>query len=163
MSHPVIISLSITLSIVDNVRAFFSGSKNASEDVKDETAEKTIAVAALLIEAASADGEIDPTERPAMVGALQNQFELSQEDADTVLEAAAERQANANDLHQFTKVAKTMSYEDKIRLIEGLWQVVLADGVKDKYEDALIRRLCGLLYIDDRESGLARQRVQSQN
>ncbi len=75
--------------------------------------------------------------------------------------AAGERAADrAAELFHFTRVInERLSYEQRIELIEMLWEVAYADGALDAYEDSLLRRVGGLIYIPDRERGLARQRV----
>ena len=61
---------------------------------------------------------------------------------------------------RFTRVVKNaVPHEERIGVIEAVWEVVYADGVREMHESALIRQLCGLLHLEDREVGLARQRV----
>jgi uncharacterized tellurite resistance protein B-like protein len=63
---------------------------------------------------------------------------------------------------RFTSAIKdAVPYEDRIGVIEALWEVVLADGVRDEHEDALLRLVSKLLGINDRDSALARQRVDA--
>ncbi len=61
--------------------------------------------------------------------------------------------------HLTRTINERWSREERIGLIEMLWEVAYADGVLDKYEDSLLRRVGGLVYVPDRERGLARQRV----
>ena len=69
-------------------------------------------------------------------------------------------QAEAIDLVRFTRAVKAaVPDEERVGVIEAVWEVVYADGVREMHESALIRMLCGLLHIEDREAGLARQRV----
>ena len=119
-----------------------------------------IAVAALLVEAAKADDEYAAREVALITRSLASLFDLSVEDAEKLRAEGETAQQNALDIHQFTKVAKTLEPEEKVAFIENLWEIVLSDGVRDPFEDALMRRICGLIYLDDRESGKARQRVE---
>lgn len=135
----------------------FQQSQPAAEVHSDN--ELPRAVAALLVEAARADDNYDEGEHALISEILAAQFGLSP-DAAAALRAEGERaQAEAFDIHQFTKIAKTMAAADKIKLIERLWEVVLSDGERDPHEDALVRRVCGLIYVSDPESGAARARV----
>jgi len=129
--------------------------------VEDKTDQTQLAVAAILVEAARADENYAIEEQQIIDAALQNQFSLDNNSATALRKQGEEAQATAVDLHQFTKVAKEMPEANKIQLIETLWKIVLSDGDRDQYENALMRRLCGLLYIDDRASGEARQRVET--
>ncbi|MEZ5983946.1 MAG: TerB family tellurite resistance protein [Parvularculaceae bacterium] len=119
-----------------------------------------MAVAALLVEAARADEQY--TDEKALIdAALCEQFALSTDDAAALRGKAEAAQAEAMDLHQFTKVAKNMPASEKIALVERLWIIVLSDGTRDPHEDTLVRSVCGLIYVSDPESGAARQRAQA--
>ncbi|HOP19538.1 MAG TPA: TerB family tellurite resistance protein [Parvularculaceae bacterium] len=120
-----------------------------------------LAVAALLIEAARADEQYTDSEKALVEAALCEQFALSKEDAAALRQKAEAAQAEAMDLHQFTKVAKNMPASEKIALVERLWIIVLSDGTRDPHEDTLVRSVCGLIYVSDPESGAARQRAQA--
>lgn len=115
-----------------------------------------LAVAALLVEAARADENYTDLERTLIKRALAAQFLLDAEAANALLAAGEAAQAEALDLHRFTRVAKAMAAEDKLALVERLWTVILSDGARDPHEDALVRRVCGLIYVSDPESGVAR-------
>ena len=120
-----------------------------------------LAVAALMIEAATADQRFDDKERAVITAALKENFSLIEADAEALVEAASEAQKNAVDIQRFTRVAKEMDLDEKIRFIESLWRIVLSDDERDPYEETLIRQVCGLIYISDRESGEARRRVEA--
>jgi uncharacterized tellurite resistance protein B-like protein len=130
---------------------------NAS--VATETDELPIAVAALLVEAARADEQYEAREIALIDRALVNKFGLDSAAASALRARAEAEQARATDIQRFTRVAKGMSREDKIALMEALWEVVLSDGARDAFEDTLIRRICGLIYVDDQDSGAARARA----
>ena len=118
-----------------------------------------IAFAALLVEAARADEDYAAAEIDIIDRALAKKFALDA-DAAAALRAKAEAvQRDATDLQRFTRVAKEMSGDDKLALIEELWLIVLSDGERDPFEDTLIRRICGLIYVDDQDSGAARARA----
>ncbi len=118
------------------------------------------AYAALLVEAARIDENYEEQEKNLIAGLLQRQFQLDEQAATQLREAAEAAQKEALDLHQFTKEVKTLPEQNRIDFIEGLWRIILSDGVRDPFEDALVRRLCGLIHVSDRASGEARQRVE---
>ena len=136
--------------------------RQKSEPEKPEAADERIAVAALLVEAARIDEDYADAEKAIIDRALAEQFEMTPEAAASLRAQAEAAQAEAIDLHRFTKQAKQMDVGDKIRLIETMWRITLSDQNRDVYEDALIRRVCGLIYVDDRASGEARLRVEAE-
>ena len=119
-----------------------------------------LALAALLVRVARADNDYAPEEKARIDRILAARFSLSDTDA-TALRAKAETlESEAPDTVRFTKSIKdAVAYEDRLGVIEALWSVVLADGARDDHENALLRMVANLLGINDRDSGLARQRV----
>jgi uncharacterized tellurite resistance protein B-like protein len=119
-----------------------------------------VAVAVLLVEAAHRDDTFGSEERAAITRLLRGRFSLSAQECGELLTAAEKTNAETTQLHPYIRtVFEQMSPAERIELIEMLWEVAYADGVLDPEEDALIRRLGGLIYITDRERVLARQRV----
>ena len=119
-----------------------------------------LSVAVLLLEAARQDDTFDAHERAMIEQLLTRRFDLSHEECATLMAVAGARASQMVQLHGHTsQVAAEMTQEDRIHLIEMLWDVAYADGVLDPEEDLLIRRIAGLIYVDDRERVLARQRV----
>jgi uncharacterized tellurite resistance protein B-like protein len=119
-----------------------------------------LALAALLAEAGHSDDRFDAAERAAIIRLLERRFDLTQTEAGALL-AAGEREAERSaELFRFTRVInERLSHEQRIELLEMLWEVAYADGVLDQYEDSLLRRIGGLIYVSDRERGAARRRV----
>ena len=120
-----------------------------------------LAVAALLVEAACADEAYDAREKVIIDRTLAARFSLDAAAAAALRVRAETAQAGAVDIQRFTRVAKAMSGEEKIGLLESLWEIILSDDARDPFEDALMRRICGLIYVDDQESGSARTRVEA--
>ena len=129
-------------------------------DERPAQADERTALAALLVEAADADGTYDAEESTRIARILATRYGLSATEAAELRAEGEAAQAAALDLVRFTRVVKkAVPHEERIGVIEAVWEVVYADGVREMHESALIRRLCGLLHIEDREAGLARQRV----
>jgi len=114
----------------------------------------------LLVEAARMDDTFEATERAAIERLLAAKFELSADATKTLLAHAEDVAKRSNQLHPFTRLAvERMTPEERIRLIEMLWEVAYADGVLDPEEDMLLRRVAGLVYVSDQDRIAARQRV----
>ena len=118
------------------------------------------AVAALLVEAAAMDGDIDDAERNTIGDLLACHFDLDGDAVRTLVEAGIRATDHSVQLYSFTRpVKERLTHEDRVRVIEMLWTVAYADGKLHDYEAALVRRVAGLIYVPDRESGAARQRA----
>ena len=123
-------------------------------------AEFELAAAALLVHAAGVDDAYDEVERRHILALLGARFSLSKDEAATLLSGAENKVRGAVQILGFTRAVKdNFAYEERVQLIEMLWEVVLADGRLDAHEAQLMRRIGGLIYVTDRDRGLARQRV----
>jgi uncharacterized tellurite resistance protein B-like protein len=128
--------------------------KTASRD------ELQTAVAVLLVEAARRDDTFDGVERTTIERLLSEKFALSAEATRQLLKQAESTADRTSQLHPFTRLAvERMDPQQRIRLIEMLWEVAYADGILDPEEDALVRRIAGLIYVSDGDRVAARQRV----
>jgi len=119
-----------------------------------------IAVAVLLVEAARMDDHFDDAERRVIERLLAQKFQLTPEQAKEMVRKAVETGDRSNQLYPFTRLAvERMDVAQRIGLIEMLWEVAYADGVLDPEEDALLRRIAGLIYVSDVDRAAARLRV----
>ncbi|GAB6052378.1 TerB family tellurite resistance protein [Magnetospira thiophila] len=142
--------------MLDRLRRLFAAPANDNADGLDMSE----AVAALLVYAAHADGQFESRERETISRLLSRQFDVSPPQADALIAAAELRVEDSVELYGFTRAAKdVMTHKERLDLMEMMWEVVLADGVIDDFESNLMRRLAGLIYVSDRESGEARQRA----
>ena len=120
-----------------------------------------LALTALLVRVARSDGAFDTAERDRITRIVTARYGLSPFEAAKLLGEAETLEGEAPDTVRFTRAIKdAVPYEDRMAVIEALWQVVLADGVREAEEDALLRLVSNLLGINDRDSALARQRVE---
>jgi uncharacterized tellurite resistance protein B-like protein len=93
---------------------------------------------------------------------LMQQYEMSEEKAISTIENAEQLEEEAPDTVRFTRALKNaIPYEKRRQIIEGLWQVALADGTRDSEEDAIIRLAAQLLGVTDVESAVARKSAQA--
>lgn len=121
-----------------------------------------LALTALLVRIARADGNFAPAERRQIEAVITTRYVLDEAGATALLRQAETLEEEAPDTVRFTRAIKdAVPYDDRLAVIEALWSVVLADGVRENEEDALLRLVSNLLGINDRDSALARQRVAS--
>ena len=119
-----------------------------------------LAAAALLVEAAVLDGHFDATERETIVALLSERFSLDTGEVNSLIDEASDAVANATQLYAFTRVVKDrFGPEDRVRMMEMLWEVAYADGRLHEFEASLARQVAGLIHVPDRDSGAARKRV----
>jgi uncharacterized tellurite resistance protein B-like protein len=128
-------------------------------------AEKTLdpyaAIAALLVEAALADGVYVNIESDMIAEVLIEAFNMEAARADALMaqgEALAEEAVGA---HQFTRHVKKLSLEDRVRVIETLYRVILADHAMSPEEDAFVRHVASLLHVDDVLRAQARRKAKA--
>ncbi|TDP43314.1 putative tellurite resistance protein B-like protein [Zavarzinia compransoris] len=143
--------------MLDRLLSFLKGG-DAPEKAGSDLA---LAAAVLLLEAAAMDDSIDPAETDKVEGLLIRHFDLDPAGARAVMETAAKRRAESTQLLRFTRRIKDgMDAAERERLIEWLWDVIYADGKEHDMEANLMRRIAGLIYVDDAISGQARKRVR---
>ena len=118
------------------------------------------ALALLLIEVARCDDRVEAREESIIERALARRFGLDRSEVARLMKAAKEGAIKATDLHHFTQVVvRNFNEEERIGVIEMLWDVAYSDRVLTGDEDALIRRVAGLIYVSDRDRGEAKRRV----
>ena len=131
---------------------FFKTKKNKVEE------KNFIKVAALLIHAARIDENFSDLEEKIIKQALLKLGVNSQNIQSTIDEAKL-IEGNANQILDFTKEVKNMNKDLKIKIIEVLWKIVYSDNNPDMYENSLMRRLSGLLYLDPKIVGDTKKRI----
>lgn len=138
----------------------FAGGTKGQAQRKE--AELELAAAALLIEAAMLDGTFDDDERATIERLLADHFKLDDAQLADLMKDAEATIAEAGELYTLTRTVKEeLDIDERITIIEMLWEVAYADGELHDYESNLARRMAGLLYVSDRDSGEARKRVMA--
>ncbi|MDX1484942.1 MAG: TerB family tellurite resistance protein [Alphaproteobacteria bacterium] len=148
--------------MINRIKTLLSGGSADVAEAAAAAAEEEIrlAAAALLVEAAWLDQDFDKTERGHIIALVTERFGLSGAEAESLVAAAEAEVRSATQILPFTRVIKDrFSHEERIEMVEMLWQVVYADGVLHDHEAALMRRIGGLIYVNDRERGAARKRA----
>jgi len=129
-----------------------------AEPVHDDDAR--LAMTALLVRLARADNEYAAAEIHRITQVIMARYELAEPEAIALRETAETLEQEAPDTVRFTRAIKDrVAYEDRIAVVEALWQVALADGNRDAEEDALLRLVVSLLGVTDVDSASARRRV----
>ena len=133
---------------------FFVKNKKENKDIN------LIKVTALLIHVAKIDENFSETEEKIIKKTL---IEMGAEkDALlSILKDAKKIEENSNQILEFTKEVKNMNEIDKIKILETLWKIIYSNNEADMYETTLMRRLEGLLYIDNKTMGNIKQRIKS--
>lgn len=111
-----------------------------------------VATCALLLEVAHSDGDYHAVEEQIVHDLLAKKFKLSAAAVAELVDYAHEHRDRTHDLFQFAReINAHFSREEKLDVMEGIWQVIYADGLLDKYEDALARQLATLLRLEHKD------------
>jgi uncharacterized tellurite resistance protein B-like protein len=139
-----------------------AGDQSRAEYLREQ--ELRLAAAALLVHGAVIDGKFDPDERRKLEAILQTQFDLSGEDTRALLGEAEAREHEAVDLYGFTSVlCRDLDQDGRKRIVEMLWEVVMADAVVHEFEANLVWRAAELLGVSTRDRVLLRKAVASRS
>ena len=142
--------------MIKSLKNFFIKSE---ENTEIEISDLNI-LCGIMIEAANIDGNIDQKEIDKISDFLVYLFEEKPKNVQREIQRCQNDLNKNKSLHFFTsKINKFYSDQKKIELIEILWEIILADGEVHDYESNLIRRLAGLLYLNDYECGKAKKKV----
>ena len=125
---------------------------------KTNTNLETINIACLLIHAAKIDENYTSEEKEIIKKTVKKLYP-DLDNLDEVVSKAEKKEKDSNHIQEFTKEVKSLSLENKIIIVETLWKIILSDGKSDIYENNLMRRLAGLLYLDDKIVGETKVKV----
>ena len=128
---------------------------------KESPNNKNILVTALLIHAAKIDENYTEIEKKIITKAIINLNEISPDEAEEILKLAEKKEEESNQIVEFTREIKQYPMEFRLKIIEIIWKIVYSDGTSDSYESNLIRRICGLLYISDKDNGNIKIKVKN--
>jgi len=122
---------------------------------------KDVLVAALLIHAAKIDQMYTDEEKNIIKKALVDLNKISLHQAEKILELAEKKEEESNQIVEFTREIKKHPMEFRFKIIEIIWKIVYSDNTNDNYESNLIRRICGLLYVSDKDNGIIKNKVKN--
>ena len=130
--------------------------KNNNEDINNPLTK----IAALLIHAAKIDQNYTKNEKKLVKKAIV-ELGANNENIDQVLLKAEEIEKESNQILDFTREIKNLNEDSKIKIVEVLWSIIYSDNNPDMYENSLMRRLTGLLYLDPKIVGDVKEKVIS--
>ena len=129
---------------------------------KDNLDNKNIMIAALLVHAAKMDENYTEIERKIIERALIDFTHLPKNKIEEILNLAEKKEQDSNQILEFTQEIKKNNMRFRLQIIELLWKIIYSDGIADQYETNLIRRVCGLLYISDKDNGNIKLKIKNQ-
>ena len=136
------------------LKKFFKKKKEINDN-------KNILIASLLIHAAKIDENYSETEKKIIVKAIMNLNKMNLDEAEKLLKISEKKEEESNQIIEFTREIKKYPMKFRLKIIEIIWEIVYSDGTNDNYESNLIRRICGLLYVSDKDNGIIKMKVQS--
>ena len=131
--------------------------KKKTKDVKSE--KNLVLICALFVHAAKMDENYTDKEKSIILKALSEISDKKENDFKIVLKEAEKKESQSNQILEFTKEIKSSEKNFRLKILEILWKIIYSDGVSDMYESTLMRRLGGLLYVSDKETGNIKQSI----
>lgn len=145
--------------MIDRLKQFFATPE--AEPAKPDAHELAVAATALMVQVARVDNDEDDRELQIIVDSAVTAHQVTLDEAEEILADALDHADDATSMYEFTgKINDTLSQAEKQSLLVSIWQVALADGRIDKYEEHLIRRIADLLHLNHREYMQARHQAQ---
>ena len=120
-----------------------------------------VLIISLLIHAARIDENYTDSEKNIISKAIVDLYKIKPEEADKLIKLAEKKEGESNQIVEFTREIKKYTMKFRLKIIEIIWKIVYSDGTNDNYESNLIRRICGLLYISDKDSGIIKNKIKN--
>ena len=128
---------------------------------KESSNDKNILIIALLIHAAKIDENYTEIEKKIIKMAIMQLNQINENEAEKLLKIAEKKEEESNQIVEFTREIKKHPMEFRLKIIEIIWKIVYSDSTSDNFESNLIRRICGLLYISDKDNGIIKIKVKN--
>ena len=154
------------MTLWTKLREFVENLGEAPDEEKVDlgTEEVRLAAAALLVHATIVDGEVDRREGEVLREVLERRFQISHGEAGRLIQEAAQKEREAVDLYGFTSVlTRRLDREERLKVVEMLWEVVIADGIIHEFESNLVWRASELLGVTSRDRVMLRKRVEERH
>ena len=133
---------------------FFTKENKGNDD------NKNILITSLLIHAAKIDDNYTNVEKEIIKKALISLKAITTNEAEELIKKAEQKEQESNQIIEFTREIKKNPMEFRLKIVEILWKIIYSDGTSNNYESNLIRRVCGLLYISDKDSGMIKLKIK---
>ena len=128
---------------------------------KKVTDQKNILIPALLVHTAKIDENYTEIEKSIIKKAIMELNQVNTDEANELLKIAEKKEEESNQIIEFTREIKKYSMEFRLKIIEIIWKIVYSDNSKDNYESNLVRKICGLLYVSDKDSGIIKTKIKN--
>ena len=129
--------------------------------IEKQSNSQLIKIAALMIHAGKIDENFSQQEEMIIKKALLK-MGANTDNIQEIIEQSKVIEENANQILDFTKEVKMMDEEKKIEIIETLWRIIYSNKDADIYETNLMRRLAGLMYIDNKIMGSIQEKIKKE-
>jgi uncharacterized tellurite resistance protein B-like protein len=140
--------------MISKIKQFYEKHISSSQESPEKVSEHAlqIATAALLIEMMRADTEITEDEQQTITATIKSKFKLTDQETNELLLLAEEEIWESTGYFEFTSLMnRGFSYEEKIKVIEHLWDIAYADAILDKHEEYMVRKIAGLIHVSHRD------------
>jgi uncharacterized tellurite resistance protein B-like protein len=149
--------------MVSVIKQIFEKYINPTPDNLNKVSEHSLQIAtvALLIEMMRADGKIAEDERRAVMKTIMKRFHLTEEESSDIIQLSEEKIREATGYYEFTSLMnKGYAYDQKVKVIENLWEIAFIDKFLDKYEEHMVRKIADLIYVEHKDFIDAKLRVK---
>ncbi|MGO2498606.1 MAG: TerB family tellurite resistance protein [Vibrio litoralis] len=133
--------------MIQSLKSFFNQIVDGNVQ-ENQSVDTNLAIAALLCQVSQADHSVDEKEEAAKIQMLGKLLSLTEEDAKALLQEATLRSENSASLYEFTDQLRDLEHQQRFELIQSMWQVAYADNILDPIEEAIIRKVAELLYVN---------------
>ncbi|RJQ48686.1 MAG: TerB family tellurite resistance protein [Nitrospiraceae bacterium] len=150
--------------MISTVKQFFEKYIKSPSQSSDKVSEHAlqIATAALLIELMRSDTQVSEEEQKTVKNTIRSKFQLTKDEISSLLHLAEEKIWEATGYFEFTSLMnKGFTYDQKVKVIEHLWEVAFADGILDKHEEHMVRRIASLIHVSHKDFIEAKLRVKA--
>jgi len=150
--------------MINTIKQFFEKNIQTAPKSPEDVSEHSLqlATAALMIEMMRADTEISDEEQRAITVTIKSKFDLSAEETETIIKLAEEEISKATGYFEFTSlINKGYTYDQKIKVVEHLWEIAFSDSVLDKYEEHMVRKIADLIHVSHKDYIEAKLRVRN--
>ena len=132
-----------------------------SKQKKEKQSDEYIPIIALLVHAAKIDENYTNIEKKIIKKVIAELNKVNLEESEKLLKIAEKMEEESNQIVGFTSEIKKYSMEFRLKTIEIIWKIIYSDGTSDIYESNLVRRICGLLYVSDKDNGIIKTKVEN--
>ncbi|MBN1621730.1 MAG: TerB family tellurite resistance protein [Endomicrobiales bacterium] len=149
--------------MIDLIKRLLGIEKDKKEDSGEEKSSRLkMAVCVLLLEVAYCDEVFSDPEREKLSGIIKGFFDLKDKEINELINAAKKQKNESVELWKYTNlINNNFSHEDKVKLIEVMWEIIYADNVLNKHEDYMVHKLSDLLHLSQREFIDAKLKVKN--